>query len=31
MMYQFQAMGPEKVRAFLDGCEEMAVAAERET
>jgi hypothetical protein len=29
MMYQFQAVEPEKVRAFLDACEEMAVAAER--
>jgi hypothetical protein len=29
MMYQFQAMEPETVRAYMDASEEMAVAAER--
>ena len=29
MMYRFQAMEPEKVRAYLEGCEEMAAARER--
>jgi hypothetical protein len=29
MMYRFLAMEPENVRAYLDGCEEMATAAER--
>jgi hypothetical protein len=29
MMYRFQAMEPEKVRAYLKGCEEMAAASER--
>ena len=29
MMYRFQAMEPEKVRAYLRGCEEMAAASER--
>ncbi len=28
MMYRFQAMEPEKVRAYLEGCEEMAAARE---
>jgi hypothetical protein len=29
MMYRFKAMEPEKVRAYLRGCEEMAAARER--
>ena len=29
MMYRFQAMEPEKVRAYLKGCEELAAAGER--
>jgi hypothetical protein len=28
MMYRFKAMEPEKVRAYLNGCEEMAAEAE---
>jgi len=29
MMYRFLAMEPENVRAYLNGCEEMAAAGER--
>ena len=29
MMYRFLAMEPEKVRAYVEGCEEMAAAGER--
>jgi hypothetical protein len=29
MMYRFQAMEPEEVRAYLEGCQEMAAAGER--
>jgi len=29
MMIRFMAMEPEKVRAYLEGCEEMAAAGER--
>jgi len=29
MMYRFKAMGPEKARAYLKRCEEVAAARER--